>query len=817
MKTDSEPVTPYPLEKCLVSGQRLGAHGEPYRLVHEGQEILLCCRGCLAEFQAHADEYLAKLRRPSCCGHGHAHAQEPKREAPKAAYFCPMCPGVESDRPGDCPKCGMALERNPAYKQPAPSLWTCPMHPEIRQDHPGDCPKCGMALEPVRAAGEDVEEDHETRVLARKFWVSLALTVPVILLAMTDILPVPHGLGGWFEFALATPVVLWAGGIFFARGWRSLVNRSLNMFTLIMLGVGAAYLYSLVAVVVPGLFPASFRASGHGDRIGLYFEAAAAITTLVLLGQWLEARARGRTGAALRALLDLAPLTARRLGAEGREEEVPVDQLRQGDRLRVRPGEKIPIDGTLLEGRATVDESMLTGEPLPVEKAAGDPVIGATLNQVGSFVMRAEAVGAETVLAQIVDLVAQAQRSRAPIQKLADTVSAWFVPAVIGVAALTFAAWALWGPEPALAHAIVNAVAVLIIACPCALGLATPMSIMVGIGRGAQAGILIRHAEALERAEKITHLITEKTGTLTQGRPEVVDLVPAEGVDAQELLRLAAAVEIHSEHPLARAVIRRSEAEELAFSPAADFHSETGGGVRGRVEGAEIRLGNPTYLGLEHPTLAERATALQARGHTVIWAAREGAVLGLIAIADPVKESTPEALAELGRLGIHVIMCTGDAPATAEAVARQLGINDFRAGFTPARKQALVEELRRTGARVAMAGDGINDAPALAAADLGIAMGTGTDVAIQSAGITLLKGDLRGIAAALRLSRAVMGNIRQNLFFAFIYNALGVPIAAGLLYPVTGWLLSPMLAGAAMSLSSVSVIANALRLRGVKL
>jgi len=699
------------------------------------------------------------------------------------------------------------------------------MHPEIRQDKPGACPKCGMDLERVGGASEDEDDDRaEILSLARKFWVSLALTVPVLLLAFDDMIPglsfddwLSRSTQNWLELIFATPVVVWAGGMFFTRGWRSILNRSLNMFTLIALGVGAAFLFSLVAVLAPEIFPESFRRNGE---IGLYFEAAAVITTLVLFGQWLEARARSRTGQAIKGLLGLAAKTAHRV-VDGREEEVSVDELEKGDLVRVRPGEKIPVDGVIAEGRSTVDESMITGEPVPVEKKVKDKVIGATVNQTGSFVMRAEAVGSETMLSQIVHLVAEAQRSRAPIQKLADQVSGYFVPAVLGVSLVTFILWGAFGPTPAFAFAVVNAVAVLIIACPCALGLATPMSIMVGVGKGAQHGILVKNAEAIETAEKITHLITDKTGTLTEGRPEVVDVLPAEGIDESDLLRLAAAVEAQSEHPLARAVVKRAERGQLDLPVIADFESTTGGGVVARVGESTIRVGKPAFLkelGVDMPENLERRTGeLQAKARTVIWVARDEKTLGILAIADPIKKTTPDAIRSLHEMGVKVIMCTGDNAKTAEAVARELGIDEFRAEFSPQQKHDFVNELKRGGARVAMAGDGINDAPALAAADVGIAMGTGTDVAIQSASLTLVKGDLRGIVGALKLSRAVMRNIRQNLFFAFIYNATGVPIAAGILFPFFGILLSPMIAGAAMAFSSVSVIANALRLNRISL
>ncbi|MDQ8198204.1 copper-translocating P-type ATPase [Pelagicoccus enzymogenes] len=715
----------------------------------------------------------------------------------------------------------MRLERNPAYKIESAKVWTCPMHPEIQQDHPGECPKCGMDLEPVAGARDEEDDDGEIGELKRKTVLAAILTLPVLLLAFDNMIPglsfesvISQRIQGWLELAFATPVILWAGGMFFARGWRSLVNRSLNMFTLIMLGVGAAYVYSLTAVVFPEFFPDSFRM--HGE-VALYFEAGAVITVLILFGQWLEARARRQTGKAIESLLDLAAKTAHRLNADGEEEDVDIDRIQKGDNLRVRPGEKIPLDGSILDGKSAVDESMITGEPVPVEKSVGDKVIGATVNQTGSFLMEAEAVGEETMLSRIVGMVADAQRSRAPIQKLADSVAGYFVPAVVLVALVAFGVWALLGPAPAMAYAIVVAVSVLIIACPCALGLATPMSIMVGVGKGAQNGILVKNAEAIERAEKITHLITDKTGTLTEGKPSVVEVVVHENGSSEELIRLAAAVESQSEHPLARSVVEKAKAAGSDIPDAADFESTTGGGVQARVEGGLVRVGKQAFIEAERveipKSLAKRAEELQAEAKTVIWAAREDRLLGLIAIADPIKASSKEAIESLHKLGISVVMCTGDNLSTAKAVAAELGIDTVNAEVSPEDKQRIVTELQAQGHRVAMAGDGINDAPALAAADVGIAMGTGTDVAIESAGLTLVKGDLRGIVGGLRLSRAVMSNIRQNLFFAFVYNAVGVPVAAGVLYPIFGVLLSPMIAGAAMALSSVSVVSNALRLQ----
>jgi Cu+-exporting ATPase len=705
-------------------------------------------------------------------------------------------------------------------------IYTCPMHPEIEQDHPGECPKCGMTLEPrsrgVEAGNE--EEQKEIRSLSRKFWIALVLTIPVLILAMGHALGalhvesiVPRQIGKWIEFVLTTPAVLWAGGFFFARAWRSILNRSLNMFTLIAVGVGAAYFYSAVAVIAPWIFPDSFRRNGE---IALYFEAAAVITTLVLLGQLLEAKARSRTGQAIKALLGLAAKTAHRV-RDGREEEVPVDEIQKGDVLRVRPGEKVPIDGVITEGRSNIDESMITGESMPVSKIPGESVIGATVNQTGSFLMRAERIGSETILAQIVEMVAEAQRSRAPIQKLADTVSGYFVPAVVGIAILTFVVWSIVGPAPAMAYALVNAVSVLIIACPCALGLATPMSIMVGVGRAAQAGILIKNAEAIEIAEKVTHLVIDKTGTLTAGKPKVVSRIVGTSGNQRDLLQVAASLENQSEHPLARAIVAAARQEQIVLPEAREFESITGGGVTAKLDGKAVRVGKEKFLSDANVAISEelgkRARALQEKAQTTVWVAIDGDAVGAIGIADPIKETTPKAVRELHAMGLKIIMCTGDNHRTAESVAHELHIDDFRAEVTPQEKIEIVNTLRSQGAVVAMAGDGINDAPALAAAHVGIAMGTGTDVAIESAGITLVKGDLMGIAKAIHLSRTVMRNIRQNLFFAFIYNALGVPIAAGVLYPFFGILLSPMIAGAAMSFSSVSVIANALRLRRLRL
>jgi Cu+-exporting ATPase len=714
----------------------------------------------------------------------------------------------------------MALE--PAMPSPARIIYTCPMHPQIEQDHPGNCPICGMALELKNVVAGGEEDNAELRDMTRRFWIGGALTLPVFLVAMGHLFPgaspwLKSDPSRWMQFVLSTPVVLWAGWPFFVRGWQSLVNRSLNMFTLIAMGIGVAWLYSATVMLAPVIFPTSFQ---HHGKIGVYFESAAVITVLVLLGQVLELRARSRTGNAIRALLDLAPPTAR-VVRDGEELEVPLEEVHRGAQLRVRPGEKIPVDGRVIDGKTNVDESMLTGEPMPVEKMTGDKVSGGTVNGTGSFLMEAERVGSDTVLSQIIEMVAQAQRSRAPIQGLADKVAGWFVPAVIGIALLTFAAWVWFGPEPRFAHAIVNAVAVLIIACPCALGLATPMSIMVGVGRGAQAGVLIKDAAAIERMEKVDTLVVDKTGTLTEGRPRLTNIIPAASFSEQELLTAAAAVEVHSEHPLAAAIV--AGAAERGIKPAKvdNFQSTTGGGVSAGVEGRRVLIGKAAFLtragvsGLEQ--LESRAAELQQQGHGAMFVAIDGQAAGVLAVSDPIKESTAAAVEHLHRLGLKVIMLTGDNERTARAVAQKLGIDEVEAGVEPQHKNERVRKLREQGHVVAMAGDGINDAPALAAADVGIAMGTGTDVAMESAGITLLKGDLRGIEKTIRISRAMMSNIRQNLFFAFIYNAAGIPVAAGLLYPFFGLLLSPMIAGAAMSLSSVSVIANALRLRGLRL
>lgn len=772
-----------------VCGMTVDLRDAMASIKHGDEFYYFCSIGCAAKFEGNPEHYVIHNQQEH--GHYSDHDQAAK----------------QADQP--------AANTGTQY--------TCPMHPEIVQDGPGSCPKCGMALEPMTPSGED-EDDGELNDMTRRFWAGAVLTLPVLLLAMGPLVGLPvsewigHTVARWLELLLATPVILWAGWPFFVRGYRSIVTWNLNMFTLISIGTAAAWGYSVVATLTPGVFPDSFRdASGS---VGVYFEAAAVIVTLVLLGQVLELRARRRTSGAIRALLDLAAKTARRIDADGNETEVPLDEVQIGDRLRVRPGEKVPTDGKLVEGRSTIDESMITGEPMPVQKEAGDKVTGATVNQRGSFVMEAQRVGGETLLAQIVQMVAEAQRSRAPIQRLADLAASYFVPAVLVVAVITFVVWAVWGPTPAMAYAIVNAVAVLIIACPCALGLATPMSIMVGVGRGAQAGVLIKSADALEIMEKIDTLVVDKTGTLTEGKPRLVAVETAEGFAEDEVLRLAASLEKGSEHPLAEAIVRGAQEREVSLADATDFDSVTGKGVHGKVDGRDVVLGNRAMMEqfeIDIASLLERAESLRSEGQTAMFVAIDGKPAGLIGVADPIKESTREAIKLLHDSGVELVMLTGDSRTTAEAVARQLGIDRVEAEVLPEQKAEVIKKLQTEGKRVAMAGDGINDAPALAQANVGIAMGTGTDVAIESASVTLIKGDLRGIATSRLLSRKTMRNIRQNLFFAFIYNAAGVPIAAGVLYPFFGILLSPIIAAAAMTFSSVSVIGNALRLRQVHL
>lgn len=749
-------------------------------------------------------------------------AAPPDGRDEKTEYICPMHPEIRQSTPGACPKCGMALEPDIVSVPATHTQYTCPMHPQIIRDEPGNCPICGMTLEPLTTT--EVEANPELISMTRRLWIGTCLTLPLLAVMISDFLPshpIQHVLPGrslgWAELVFASPVVLWGGWPFFQRGWESIVSRNLNMFTLISIGSGAAYLYSVVAVCFPQLFPASFR--DMSGQLGLYFEAAAVITVLVLVGQVLELRARSQTSGAIKALLGLAPKTARRIAADGTEADLPLNAIQVGDRLRVRPGEKIPTDGVVIEGSSSVDESMVSGEPFPVEMTVDAKVTGGTINGTGSFVMKAERVGADTLLAQIVKMVSEAQRTRAPIQRLADIVASYFVPAVLLSAVITFVVWAIYGPQPHYAHALVNAVAVLIIACPCALGLATPMAIMVGTGRGAGEGVLISNAEGLEILEKVNTLVVDKTGTLTDGKPKLTELIPAEGFKDTQLLQAAASLEKASEHPLAAAVLAAARERNVELVAIEGFQSVTGKGVKGTLQGTEVAIGNTalmTGLGASPEAMRSKAEALQQEGQTVMYIALGGKFAGLIAVADPIKDSTPEALDQLQREGIKVVMVTGDNHTTAEAVARKLGI-DFEADVLPDQKATVVKKLQDAGAIVAMAGDGVNDAPALAQAHVGIAMGTGTDVAMKTGGITLVKGDLRGIVKARRLSHLTMNNIRENLFFAFCYNVLGIPLAAGVLYPFFGLLLSPMIAAAAMSASSVSVIANALRLRTAKL
>jgi Cu+-exporting ATPase len=806
-----------------------------HRFAYEGVVYGFCSEHCERKFAADPSRYLcgeatghAKEQGDVHSHNEHCHSCHPEHvdQEPSisgAIYVCPMHPEIRETQPGSCPKCGMALEPMGEPMTAIRTEYTCPMHPEIVEDHPGSCPKCGMALEPRTVAAE--EPNEELIDMSRRFWVSAGLALPVFLLAMVaDLAPawLPEGLSmttvQWVEFALATPVVLWGGWPFFVRGWQSVVSWNLNMFTLIGLGVAVSWSYSLVALVFPTVFPPNMR--HEGGTVPVYFEAAAVITTLVLLGQVLELRARSRTGAAIRLLLGLAPTTARILRGDGSEEDIPLEQVMPGDILRIRPGEKVPVDGVVTDGNSAVDESMVTGEPIPVEKTTGESLIGATVNGTGSLLMRAEKVGSDTLLAQIVRMVSEAQRSRAPIQKLADIVAGYFVPAVVVIAVLTLIVWGLFGPEPRLAHAVINAVAVLIIACPCALGLATPMSIMVGTGKGAILGVLIKNAEALEIMEKVDTLVVDKTGTLTEGRPQLVSVQVHGGFDKDEVLRLAASLGRASEHPLAEAIVRGAGERGVQLVSTDQFGSITGQGVIGTIGGRSVALGNLKLLeglSVDPGDLSAQAETGREQGQTVMFVAIDGKAAGLIGVADSIKDSTPQAIVDLHDAGVQVVMLTGDNRITAQAVADKLGIDRVEAEVLPDQKAEIVRRLQAEGRTVAMAGDGINDAPALAQSHVGIAMGTGTDVAMESAGVTLVKGDLRGIVRARRLSQATMRNIRQNLFFAFIYNSLGVPVAAGALYPVFGLLLSPMIAAAAMSFSSVSVIGNALRLRGKQL
>lgn len=799
---------------------------------HSGEIYYFCSRGCQEKFRNDPTKYLHNL--PLQVGeHSHGGPEAVTHVGPEIvpatpslaaaaasqAYTCPMHPEVREQASASCPKCGMALEPASVITPATKTEYVCPMHAEIVRQEPGACPICGMALEPRMVTVVD-EVNPELTAMTSRFWVSLVLTAPILVLAMSRMLPWALNvtlfgrLQNWIEFALATPVVLWGGWPFFERGWKSILNRSPNMFTLIAIGTGTAYVYSAIATLIPGIFPDSFR--GEGGEVAVYFEAAAAITTLVLLGQVLELRARSQTSSAIKALLGLAPKTARLVRDDGTEVDIPLERVKPGDRLRIRPGERVPVDGHVLEGASAVNESMISGEAIPVEKTPGSPVTGGTVNGTGSLVMRAERVGGDTLLDQIVRMVSEAQRSRAPIQRLADVVSSYFVPAVVLAAVITFVVWSLVGPKPRMAYALVNAVAVLIIACPCALGLASPMSIMVGIGRGATSGVLIKNAEALEILEKVDTLVVDKTGTLTEGKPRLTSLTALAEWRELDVLRMAASLELGSEHPLAAAIVASAKERKLELAPAKDFRSITGKGVVGKVEGHSVALGNRELLGelvIEAGDLLDRAEDLRQDGQTVMFVAIDGRPAGLIGVADPIKESTREAIRMLREDGVRIVMLTGDSRTTAEAVARKLGLDDVKAEVLPGQKAEAVKRFQTEGHIVAMAGDGINDAPALAQAHVGIAMGSGTDVAMESAGITLVKGDLRGIARARKLSRGTMRNIRQNLFFAFIYNSLGIPLAAGVLYPLFGLLLSPMIASAAMTFSSVSVISNALRLR----
>jgi Cu+-exporting ATPase len=785
---------------------------------HDGKSYYFCSEHCLTTFKTDPDKFTGKKEEAtSAVKHGHDGSQ---------VYTCPMHPEVEKQGPGNCQKCGMALEP----KTPAPVTermeYTCPMHPEIVQDGPGSCPKCGMVLEPRTVSLTEEERNPEYEDMRKRFIVGAILTLPLVIIAMRSLIPGGRLLDTlatvktyeWMEMILTTPVVLWAGWPFYVRAVQSVINRSLNMFTLIGLGVSVAYLYSLIGVLFSQLFPATMRTAE--GTVGVYFEAAGVIVVLILLGQVLELRARSRTGAAIKALLGLAPKTARKIDTDGNENDIPLEQVMKGDRLRVRPGEKIPVDGVVLEGSSSVDESMISGEPIPVEKRAGDKLIGATVNGTGTLIMEAQKVGAETLLSQIVKMVADAQRSRAPIQKLADVVSGYFVPAVIAIALVAFGIWYFFGPDPRLAHALIAAVSVLIIACPCALGLATPMSIMVATGKGATMGVLFKNAEAIETLRKVTTLVVDKTGTLTEGKPKLVEVVAASGIDKNRMLLLAASLEKGSEHPLATAIVQGAADQGLNLSDAKNFASHTGKGVSGEVDGQVVLLGNGILLEefkVDAGSLAKQAQAMRSEGQTVMFVGIAGKIGGLLAVADPIKKTTPEAIKQLHAEGLRIVMLTGDNKVTAEAVARKLDLDEVVAEVLPDQKAEAVKKFQQGGHIVAMAGDGINDAPALAQAEVGIAMGTGTDVAMESAGVTLVKGDLTGIVRARKLSRTTMQNIKQNLFWAFAYNALGVPLAAGILYPFWGILLSPMIAAAAMSFSSVSVIVNALRLRTVKI
>jgi len=843
-----------PMEHDPVCGMEVDPHNGGPRVDYSGRTYYFCSEHCKHKFESDPTSYAGGEKEHPAHLHDHQHhhsegemhehhhqhhaegeshetgethgrhggAESKPHAEHDAEYTCPMHPDIRELRPGSCPVCGMALEEAVPQQAATKTEWTCPMHPEIVKDAPGDCPICGMALEPRTVTLEE-EANPELTSITRRFWTSLAFSVPLLLIVMRNMIPglsleslIPPEIQKWIELALATPVVLWGGYPFFIKGWHSVIRWSPNMFTLIGLGTGVAYLYSLIAALFPSLFPPSFR--GESGEVAIYFEASAVIVTLVLLGQMLELKARSKTGAAIKALLGLAPKTARRIRDE-KEEDIPLDQVHPGDLLRVRPGEKVPVDGTVEDGKSAVDESMVTGEPIPVEKRQGDRVIGATLNGTGSLVMRAEKVGADTLLSRIVQMVAEAQRSRAPIQKLADTVAGYFVQIVVTIAVLTFAVWAVFGPDPKLTHALINAVAVLIIACPCALGLATPMSIMVSTGKGASGGVLFKNAEAIEVMKKIDTLVVDKTGTLTLGKPKLLDIVAAEGFDEAKLLYFGAGIEKGSEHPLAAAIVGGASERGIVPGNGESFASLTGKGVTGTVARKSVALGNLKLMeeiGIDVSAIRSRADEMRNDGKTVMFVAVDGKAAGLLGVADPIKETTPEAVRALHDEGIRIVMLTGDNRTTALAVSGRLGIDEVVAEVLPDQKAEHVKRFQNEGKIVAMAGDGINDAPALAQAHVGIAMGTGTDVAMESAGVTLVKGDLRGIVRARRLSRATMRNIKQNLFFAFVYNALGIPVAAGVLYPFFGLLLSPMFAAAAMSFSSVSVVGNALRLRTAK-
>lgn len=797
----------------------------------QGVRYGFCSQKCYDSFSAEPEKYVATTEQKNetahgCCSPASAvdhskHDQNKMKKDSSGTYTCPMHPEIRKDGLGSCPKCGMGLELAAPVQSEMETEYVCPMHPEVVQDKPGDCPICGMALEPKTVTAE-TESNPELIDMSRRFWVSMILSIPLLILTMVGMFAdkefIPGGWQSWIEFILATPVVLWGGAPFFIRGWKSIVNRSLNMFTLIAIGTGVAYGYSFIATFFPGIFPDVFR--DVNGIVAVYFEAAAVIITLVLLGQVLELKARDKTSSAIKALLGLAPKVARIVREDGTEEDIPLEKVVANDLLRVRPGEKVPVDGEIIEGNSTIDESMVTGEPLPISKKQGDIVTGATINGNGSFIMKAVRVGNDTLLAQIVKMVSEAQRSRAPIQGLADKVVGYFVPAVVGISMLTFIVWSMFGPEPAYAFGLVNAVAVLIIACPCALGLATPMSIMVGTGRGAMAGVLIKNAEALETLEKVDTLVVDKTGTLTEGKPRVVTIETQDEFSQDELLRLVASLEQASEHPLGEAIVKGAQEKDLDFMPVEDFESITGKGVKGRVDGKVVAIGNRQLLkelNIDPENYSEMAGSLRQKGETVMFVAIDGKIAGLLGVADPIKETTLEAIKALQKENIRVVMLTGDNRTTAESVAKKLNIDDVIADVLPDKKNEVIKDFQKKGNIVAMAGDGINDAPALAQANVGIAMGTGTDVAIESAGITLVKGNLQGIVRAIHLSRGTMRNIRQNLFWAFAYNALGVPLAAGVLYPFFGILLSPIIAAAAMSFSSVSVIGNALRLQKVKL